>query len=110
MTLETYDPNLVLSGRSATQTVRLTFQQWEYTVTEEVSVGGSCGGMSVMETALEYVYDRLPVDDHGYASLVMKDANQNELTVDDDDDGQYDWLRDMLVKVEIIKVELDPLE
>ena len=107
MTLETYDPNLVLSGRSATQTVRLTFQQWEYTAVLEVSIGGTCTGLTVIESAIDAVFCGLSSDGRDIPYLIMTDTHGSELIAADDDDCEEEWLSTMLVKAEIVKVEAD---
>lgn len=107
MTLETYDPNLVLSGRSATQTVRLTFQQWEYTAVLEVAIGGTCTGLSVIESAIDAVFCDLPRGVHDVPYVTMSDKDGNEFIAEDDDDHEEEWLSAMLVKAEIVKAEAD---
>lgn len=48
-----FDPNLTLCGRTVNQEVRLTFAQWDYQLTETVTVGGNCTGIGVIEFAVE---------------------------------------------------------
>lgn len=102
-----YDHNMVFCGRMARQTVRLTFGMWDYRAEKETTVGGNCLGLEVIETAVENVYDRLPEDKHGYEvkEIILKNDAGNELLCRDDEDRDYDWLKDMLIKAEIIKIE-----
>lgn len=104
MTLENYDPNLTSAGRRATQTVELTFKQWQYSATATVEVGGNCMGLSIIESALESAYDKLPTTSWDAAYIVMTDSEGNELTVEDLDERDYDWLNAMLVKAEITSI------
>lgn len=100
-----YDPNMTLCGRMAKQTVNLTFQMWEYTAERTVVVGGNCTGVAVIDCAVEIVYEGLE-DDRGYAYIDMKDRDGNELQSTDEGQGE-DWLKDMLVKAEILSIEAD---
>ena len=105
MSLANYDPNLTSSGNTAKQTVELTFQQWAYSTTRTVTVGGNCTGLSVIETALESVYDALPTTGYDAAYIDMTDADQGVLTVEDLDERDYDWLNSLLVSARIIAIE-----
>ena len=93
-----YDPNLTLSGRMATQTVRLTFGQWEYRKTMDVRVGGNCRGFAVIGGAVEIARDKLD------GRITLKNTDGDELTCEDDDDDP-DWLEDMLLNAQIISIE-----
>ncbi len=105
MSLTNYDPNLTSCGNKATQTVELIFQQWQYRATRTVSVGGNCTGLSVIETALESVYDALPTTDWDAAFIEMTDDQQGTLTAEDIDDRDYDWLNSLLVSARIVAIE-----
>lgn len=104
-----YDPNLTNSGRMAKQTVRLTFAQWEYRKTIETEVGGNCTGLTVIECAVDNIYDQLPTDRHDCVYLVMEatDGSGDTLTCEDDEDQGDDWLKDMLVCAEIVAIQPD---
>lgn len=104
-----YDPNLTNSGRMAKQTVRLTFAQWEYRKTIETEVGGSCTGLTVIECAVDNVYESLPEDHHGCVYLEMEETNGSgdTLTNVDDEDRGDEWLKDMLVCAEIVDIRPD---
>lgn len=99
-----YDPNMTNCGRRAKQTVKLTFQQWEYKAEMEVSVGGNCTGMDVIDCAVGNAYERLP-EDCGYPCIDMADDDGGTLRCSDDDERGEDWLKDMLVKAEITAIE-----
>ena len=71
-----YDPNLTNSGRMADQTVELTFQQWEYTATRTTTVGGNCTGLSVIESAVDNIFDDLGGED---GEIVLSKPNGDTL-------------------------------
>jgi len=98
-----YDPNLVLCGRMATQTVRLTFGQWEYRKTMEVTVDGNLQGLSVIEAAVENALDELLKGCVEDATIILVNEKGDELLceLDEIDD---DCLRDMLISAEIIDI------
>jgi hypothetical protein len=104
-----YDPNLTNSGRMAKQTVRLTFAQWEYRKTIETEVGGNCTGLTVIECAVDNVYDSLPRNRHDCAYLEMGavDGSGDTLICEDDEDSGDEWLKDMLVCAEIVAIRPD---
>jgi len=99
-----YDPNLVFSGCTAVQTVRLTFGQWEYRKTMEVAVGGNCRGFSVIEAAVENAYEKLPDASHasGVKTITLIDESGGEMECDEDEE---DWLNNMLIAAEIIDIK-----
>lgn len=100
-----YDQNLVFCGGMVKQTVRLTFGMWEYRAEKEAVVGGNCLGLEVIETAVESVYENLPEDRHGAKELVMKNDEGTSLQCcDEEEAGEY-WLKNMLVKAEIVSIE-----
>jgi len=98
-----YDPNLVFCGRMATQTVRLTFGVWEYRKTIDITVGGNCRGLGVIEAAVENAYDQLP--SAPYASeaktITLTGVDGEEVDLDEDEE---DWLKNMLIAAEIIDI------
>jgi len=99
-----YDPNLTCSGRMAKQKVQLTFQQWEYSTVVESTVGGNCTGLSVIDCAIANAYDALELD--GQTPMIeMTNHEGNTLGCTDDEDRGDDFLKDMLVKAEIICIE-----
>lgn len=76
-----YDPNMVNSGRTATQRVRLTFGVWDYRKTMDVLVRGNITGLQVIEAAIDNAYAELPTVngfETDFAHLVL-------------DRGQMEW-------------------
>ncbi|MBE5254567.1 DUF5406 family protein [Mixta mediterraneensis] len=101
-----YDPNLVCSGKFANQKVKLTFGQWDYRAEIIAEVGGNCMGMTVIESAVEDAYDRLPtVHSYNLKYLSLHNKNGDVLECPDDCDEGDDWLAKMLVAAEIISIE-----
>lgn len=102
-----YDPNLVLCGRHADQRVKLTFGNWDYRAEFTVTVGGNCRGLTVIESAVGMVYDRLPVSRGKWqlAELILTRVNGDRLSCEDDADKGEEWLKDMLIGAEIISIE-----
>jgi hypothetical protein len=103
-----YDPNLTSSGRMAAQKVRLTFGEWDYRKIVEVTVHGNTRGLSVIDCAIDIVFDELPEKTFDGKTITMKNEQGEELhcglnyaDCDDDDD----WLRDMLISAEIIDIQ-----
>jgi len=111
MKIMDYDPNLTNSGRMATQTVTLTFGQWEYRKEITVDVGGNCTGLEVIDCAVGRAYDKLPrkgvyLSDDDYAYITMDNEDGTESLETEDEDGRHeDWLKDMLVEAKIIDIK-----
>ncbi len=103
-----YDPNFTLCGRMAKQTVRLTFGQWQYRGTFDVTVMGNISGLSVIESAIERLYESLPYDKDPFGNGVYARIMLGELINDDEDQREEEWLSDMLISAEIIKIEPEP--
>lgn len=101
-----YDPNMTNSGRMAKQTVRLTFAQWEYRKTVEVVVGGNCTGLTVIECAVDNLYDSLDETDFGSVQLELEamDGSGDTLCCEDDEGHGEEWLKDMLISAEIVSI------
>jgi len=104
-----YDPNLTNSGRMATQTVKLEFQLWESKAYYEIKVGGNCTGLTVIDCAVSNLYDKLPslYENADLPYILLEDEKGNTLETADEDEKGEDWLKDMLVKAEIVKIEPD---
>lgn len=110
-----YDPNLTCSGNMASQQVRLTFGLWNYRATVEVSVGGNCTGLEVINCAVSNAYNTLTQrgiygSDETYAVIVMVDPSAPGSTLECGENdlcgqlrGEY-WLRDMLIGAEITSI------
>lgn len=102
--LMNYDPNLVLCGRMAKQTVRLTFGNWQARCVKETVVSGNCTGFDVIEAAVENIYEELPTDKWGSKTIVME-SSDDTLECSDDDGREEMWLKDMLIAAEIVSIE-----
>lgn len=104
-----YDPNLTCSGSMAKQTVRLTFGMWEYRKTLETEVGGNCTGLTVIDCAVGNIYDNLPENHYGAASMEMDamDKSGDTLLCEDDEERGEEWLKDMLISAEITAIRPD---
>lgn len=110
MTRINYDPNLTNSGNMAKQTVKLTFAMWEYRAERTVVVGGNCNGLSVIESAVDQVFEELEYKEQGgdcYTRIILTDEVGDTLLCEDDELKYSDWLKDMLIGAEIINIEPD---
>lgn len=99
-----YDPNFTL-WPNGKQTVRLTFGQWQYRGTFDVTVEGNISGLSVIESAIERLYESLPYDKDPFGNGVYARIMLGELINDDEDQREEEWLSDMLISAEIIHIE-----
>jgi Family of unknown function (DUF5406) len=103
-----YDPNLVLCGSMADQEVELTFAKWTYRKVMRTKVSGNCKGMTVIESAVGRIYDELPLDRYSTTHIVLKDdATGDKLDCGDEFDRGEEWLKDMLIKAEILSIKLE---
>ena len=107
MAIMNYDPNLVFCGRMAKQTVRLTFGIWKYRKTVEVTIGGNCRGLNVIDAAVESYYDQLPDTEHASdcKRIFLQDENGSELESSDDEGEEEEFLKNMLISAEIIDIQ-----
>lgn len=106
MELQQYDPNI----RWAKQTVKITLMQWGYKAELTATVGGNCQGFDIFESAISNAYDGLPFTEnrHGrFARLEMLDAEGNSLECEDDEEKFEEWLKDMIIAMEIIDQQED---
>ena len=96
--IKEYNPN----NRWRPQTVKVTLMQWDYKKEFEVEVGGNCLGFEVFDSAVISVYEDLPViaGDYAYVELINPDGNM--LTCEDDEGKYDDWLKEMVVSIEIV--------
>lgn len=101
-----YDPNICNRGK-AKQTVRLTFGLWDYSTEKEATICGNCMGLDVIEAAVETVFDSLETNDYDVPTinLYKNDEEDHVLECEDDEDEGDVWLKKMLIKAEIIKIE-----
>jgi len=93
-----YSPN-TMWGK---QHVELVLMQWAYSFKIVIDVGGNCTGMSVLETAIGTLYNRLLPKDGGPAKVLLKDRKGNRLWCTDDEGRDDDWLKDMVVSARIV--------
>lgn len=100
-----YDPNMVLCGRKVKQVIELVFADWEYRATHTVTIGGNCRGMSVIDSAVEHLFEELYDEDNGRAKLVLTNASGDTLTDEDGDDEE--WLKGKLISARILSIEPD---
>lgn len=109
--MKAYDPNSYWS----THTVEITFQQWDYTATETVTVRGTCMGYSILRSALQNhaadLYER-----HGDAAeMILKrpaldGSGEDELACSPDEEGINSletWLEEMCVGMKIVDFHSD---
>lgn len=95
-----YNPTIKWSK----QKVRVTFGIWKYRATKEGEVNGNCRGLSVIESAIEDIFEELETEDE-HAVIELTDPKGNVL-VDRDDYGDGSaWLTDLVVSAEIIAIE-----
>jgi len=114
-----FDPNQVKNWRSVTYTVKLTFADWDYRAQRTVMVGGNIRGLEVIELAVEQLYEDLQkeADDREGTEmqrwdlplLILSKPGKQLYCEDDQDDGE-DWLKNMLIKAEIVDVQQDEKE
>lgn len=95
-----YSPNI----RWGKQHVEVTLMQWGYTKKFTVDVGGNCIGMDVIEGAISLVYDSLPTDprDSEMAVTVLTNKDGDTLECQDEEGRGEDWVREMVVSVQIV--------
>jgi hypothetical protein len=93
-----YDPNLTNSGKCAKQTVELTFQMWDYKKTMTTEIRGNTTGLSVIEAAVENIYDELGGDE---GQIVLERGEDDNLYCE-----LWEWeLHEMLVSARIVSIE-----
>lgn len=100
-----YDPNLVNCGRMADQTVEITFGCWDSKITMITTVGGNCLGFTIIESAIENIYDTLNMNSDNVVYIILKDDNGDTLECSDDEDRGSDWLKDMVISASIIDIK-----
>jgi hypothetical protein len=96
-----------INARWAEKTFRLTFRCWGYTAQHDVTVGGNCLAMDNLGCALGRLYDRLPLSRDDVSQLLLTDDKGDTLLCEDDEDGDEQWLLEMLVCAELIDVAPD---
>lgn len=102
--LSNYDPNYTNSGRTAKQTVELTFQKWKYKTVKTTTVGGTGTGLGVIETAVDIIGQQLYEENpESEGELILKDEQGNTLHVELFEED----LEDMLVEARITDITPD---
>lgn len=100
-----FDPNFILSGRLAEQTVRFTLGMWEYRKTIEVKMNTNIGGIDLFTWALkkhleDEMYDE---GDPYWATVTLSAENGDTLVCEFDGEGdEEDWLMGMVMSAELI--------
>lgn len=84
----------------AKQTVELTFQVDDYVATKTATVGGNCLGFSVIESAVENVFDDLGGED-GELTLTRPNGDTTSVEL-----WEFE-LKDLLVAARITSIEPD---
>jgi len=100
-----FDPNI----RFAKQTVLLTFAEWDFRKSVEVVVERSnCRGQSIIDFAIDTFYDQLceaAENEDELLSIKLTNPAGEILVTEDDENHQEEWLRNLLIKAEIIAFE-----
>lgn len=103
--LENNDPNI----RWRKTKLSLTFMLWDYSKTFEVEANGHAYGLSAIDLAIDTIYDdMLEWTDYGdveVPQIVLVNPKGEELLVEDDEEKGEDFLKNMLVKAEILSIE-----
>ena len=98
-----FDPNF----RYTKQRVKVTFGMWKYRATRITTIGGNCTGITVIDSAVESIAEELiesfdEKDDEVFMTMV---DGRKELRCEPEDECVEDWLKNMVVKAEIISYE-----
>jgi len=98
--LTVYDPNVA----TCTHRVRIHYAQFDHQLQVEIDVPGSDRGLEAMEWALELHWEQLALAEPGAPRLELTNAAGEVLVVQDDALMQADWLKDMVVGLEIVAI------
>lgn len=85
--------------------VEIVLKQWKYERTFVTRVGGNCHGFTILETAIDNIYDSLLDTQDEPGELVLTDENGDTLLCTDEDDREDDWIKKMVVSCRIIDFE-----
>jgi hypothetical protein len=86
--------------------IEVTFKQWRYEKTFTTRVGGNCHGFTIMETAIDNIYESMLDENHtDCPRFVMTSPDGRELLCEDDEMRESDWLKDMAVSCRIVGFE-----
>lgn len=97
-----YDPNKFSLFHESTHKVKLIFGMWKYRAEVIKEVGGNCSGLSVINSAIDSVYEELPcLKGTKIPFIMMTDEQGNTLECADEEDDGYEFLPSMLLCAEI---------
>lgn len=97
-----YDPNKT-GDYNLDQRYELTFSQWDAHATHVVEVGGNCAGLVNIQHAMEEVYETLPSNRRGQATMVLSKADgSDDLIVEDELNQGEDWIGSMLTSARFL--------
>lgn len=108
--LKNYDPN----NRWGKHLIKVTFQQWEYSGSVVLEIGGNTKGLSVMSIDSDRLYEAAEANsfaensiqlrdlESAWFAMVLKDKNGDELIHED----EWDRIEETIVGLEIIKFEI----
>lgn len=103
--LSSYDPNITW----AEHRVRVTLMQWGYKAVLETTVKGNCKGFEIFDSAIDGVYSELPKRDFTrlgdeVAYVILSKNEYDKLEIEDEMLDYEDWVKEMVVAIEIISV------
>lgn len=85
--------------------VEVVLKQWKYQKAFLTKVGGNCHGFSIMETAVDNVYESLLNTQDDAGEVILTDDNGDTLLCTDDEGREDSWIKKMVVSVRIIDFE-----
>jgi len=97
-----YDPNRAYN--MTIQKVKLVFGRHEYRKIVETIVGGNCLGFTVIEAAIENIYDDLETEDD-IPKITLSTDDGNTLELSDEMFEGSDWLKNLVISATIISIE-----
>lgn len=108
-----YDPNI----KWGVHKVKITLAQWDYRAERVVEIAGNCYGFSVLESAMDALYELIreensipndyedqEISEEGldFSLLLHRDSDDADLLCEPDRDDFIEWLKDMVLSMEII--------
>jgi hypothetical protein len=85
--------------------IEVVVKQWRCEKTFVTRVGGNCHGFTIMETAIDNIYESLLSEDGSPPELILTDHTGRELLCCDDEGLEEEWLKKMVVSCRIIDFE-----
>lgn len=89
--IKEYSPNI----RWGKQIVEIVLKQWAYSKKFTVEVGGNCTGMDVLDCAISILTDQLEGE-------VTLEHGKKKLLVEDEEERDEDWVKEMVVSAQIV--------